>query len=369
MLSHSQAAVFKGAVALALLHAFDDAIVHRGAGVDLSQHALGLLLCVAIGAASIAAFAKLRVGARSLLALGLGSAATANGVAHAMHVEAHGPSSGDFTGLVALAAGLTLVGLAAWMPWRHRGEGAPTRGRRIGVRVTGSLATAALLVFAAVPVGLGIAEIHKGRSPIPAAPDHSYAEVAFEATDGARIAGWYRPSANGASVIVLHGGGGDRTGTLAHAEMLARHGYGVLLYDARGRGESEGVANSYGWGWEKDAAGALDFVRAQPDVQDGRVGGLGLSSGADTMIDLAAHRRDLRAVVADGAAMRSPPARPRAFSCLNQDKSLCSSCITIRKRKHAHKFTHWCCPLGSKHRQLETENLEFELKTRLINMV
>jgi alpha/beta superfamily hydrolase len=34
----------------------------------------------------------------------------------------------------------------------------------------------------------------------------------------------------------------------------------VLVYDPRGSGNSEGTVNSYGWGWEKDAAAALDLV-------------------------------------------------------------------------------------------------------------
>ena len=55
---------------------------------------------------------------------------------------------------------------------------------------------------------------------------------------------------------MLHGGGGDRTGAVSHAKLLARHGYGVLLYDARGRGRSEGTQNSFGWGWGHDVAGA-----------------------------------------------------------------------------------------------------------------
>ena len=64
----------------------------------------------------------------------------------------------------------------------------------------------------------------------------------------------------------MHGGSSDRKGAVAHAEMLARHGYGVLLYDARGRGESDGSENNYGWDWAKDIAGALAFLAARDDV-------------------------------------------------------------------------------------------------------
>ena len=84
--------------------------------------------------------------------------------------------------------------------------------------------------------------------------------------------------------------------------MLDRHGYGVLVYDPRGSGNSEGTVNSYGWGWEKDAAAALDFLARRDDVRPGGVGVLGLSTGADMAIDIAARRHDVHAVVADGAA-------------------------------------------------------------------
>jgi fermentation-respiration switch protein FrsA (DUF1100 family) len=94
-------------------------------------------------------------------------------------------------------------------------------------------------------------------------------------------------------------------GARAHARLLARHGYGVLLYDSRGRGESEGNPNAYGWGWEKDVAGALAFLRERPEVDSGRIGGLGLSTGADVLIEVAAERKDLKAVVSDGATARS----------------------------------------------------------------
>lgn len=48
--------------------------------------------------------------------------------------------------------------------------------------------------------------------------------------------------------------------------VLARVGYGVLLVDARGHGESEGRGMDLGWWGERDAAAAVDFVLAQPGL-------------------------------------------------------------------------------------------------------
>jgi uncharacterized protein len=145
-------------------------------------------------------------------------------------------------------------------------------------------------------------DIHSLHRPVGSPPSADYQTVAFTASDGVDLEGWYRPSENGASVLMISGGGSNRMGTLRHAEMLVRNGYGVLVYDPRGSGNSEGTVNSYGWGWEKDAAAALDFLAERDDVEPGRVGALGLSTGADIAIDIAARRRDVKAVVADGAA-------------------------------------------------------------------
>ena len=54
------------------------------------------------------------------------------------------------------------------------------------------------------------------------------------------LAGWYAPSRNGAAVVLLHGAGSTRSNVLDEAVVLAEHGYGVLMLDARGHGESAG---------------------------------------------------------------------------------------------------------------------------------
>ena len=163
---------------------------------------------------------------------------------------------------------------------------------------------AALLavIFFYMPVGMGIVDIHSLHRSIGSPPDAAYETVGFTASDDVHLEGWYRPSQNGAAVLMISGGGGNRRSTLRHAEMLVRHGYGVLLFGGRGTGNSEGTVNSYGWGREKDAAAALDYLATRPDVRPGRVGALGLSTGADMAIDIAARRADVQAVVADGTA-------------------------------------------------------------------
>ena len=96
-----------------------------------------------------------------------------------------------------------------------------------------------------------------------------------------------------------------RNGPQAQTRMLVRHGYGVLLFDRRGSGESEGDPHGFGWEGEKDIKAAIAFLKRQPDVDPGAVGGLGLSVGGELMLHAAAETDDLAAVVSEGAGSRS----------------------------------------------------------------
>jgi pimeloyl-ACP methyl ester carboxylesterase len=126
--------------------------------------------------------------------------------------------------------------------------------------------------------------------------------VTLHTSDGVDLAAWYVPSRNGAAIVLVHGAGGDRAGGIeSRAALLARHGYGVLLYDARGGGESGGRVESMGWTWHRDAAAAVDFLAARGI---GRIGALGLSTGAETVLEAAGRDPRIRAVVADGAQTR-----------------------------------------------------------------
>ena len=163
-----------------------------------------------------------------------------------------------------------------------------------------------MLLFVSLPIAVGVSQ---ARKPGQTIPDSSFSTphetVTLHTRDGLDLSGWYVPSKNRAAIVVVHGGGGDRRGARRHAAMLARHGYGVLLYDARGRGESEGSPNAEGWTWQADVAAALDFLSKRRDVDPNRIGGLGLSTGADVLLEAAAKDPRLEAVVLDGSTARS----------------------------------------------------------------
>jgi uncharacterized protein len=295
---------FRGAVGILLVHALDDAVVHRQPGVGLGQHALGALLATVACVVAVAVFPSLRPGLRSGIAAALGVIGLSNGAMHVGHLRADTIAAGDVTGVLAALAAIVLLGLAGIIPFAHRGARPTTAGVRWRNRALAAPASLLALVFVIVPIATAVVDSHKWRERIPPAP-HGYQPVSFDAEDGLRLHGWFHPSRNGATVLVVHGGNGDRTGALAHARLLERRGFGVLAYDARGRGESDGSPSGYGWGWSEDVEGALDYLAGRPDVESTRIGGLGLSTGADALLEVAADRPELAAVVTDGAAAMS----------------------------------------------------------------
>lgn len=163
-----------------------------------------------------------------------------------------------------------------------------------------------IALFVVVPIGLAYFLSHPPRFPVccftPTDLGYSYEDVTFAASDGAQLSGWYIPSQNGAAVIMVHANAGNRTGVIYHADVLAKQGYGVLLFDVRGFGESE--ANMFPFppgGMAEDVIGAVTFLQSRPEVNPRRIGALGLSMGAIIVLRAAAQSADIQAVVADGA--------------------------------------------------------------------
>jgi fermentation-respiration switch protein FrsA (DUF1100 family) len=140
-----------------------------------------------------------------------------------------------------------------------------------------------------------------------------YEAITLTTTDGLRLAGWYIPSQNRAAVILLHGYGNNRLEMLPRAEILARHGYGVLLYDERASGESEGEYRSFGWADVADVPQALAFLQGRAEVDPDRIGILGFSIGGQIALQAAAQNAQIRAVVAEEpgfARLRDLPPLP-----------------------------------------------------------
>ena len=285
-----------------VVHILDDNFFQPPPGTSVADHVVSGLAPLVIVCAVAAAYPRLRAGARAAFALFFGILGIViGGIEPAYYGPKVGLSGDDYTGLLALAGGVVLLGVGAVTLWRSRRRD-DGLARRYGRRVLLTVAAALVVVFVLFPLSLSYGFTHAARTTTESGDlGAPYRDVAFETTDGLRLKGWYVSSKNGATVIVFPG----KKGTQKHARMLTRHGYGVLVFDRRGEGESEGDPNALGWAFHRDLEGALRFLRGRADVDDERIGAIGLSVGGEALLEASAKTRGFAAIVSDGAGARS----------------------------------------------------------------
>jgi uncharacterized protein len=297
----TEAGLARVAFVVGVVHVVDDNFVQPQPGTSAGDHLVGGLIQAGLFVLSAWAYPRLRAGARATLALGVGVFMVIMGAGEAgYYLRESGLSGDDYTGLLMIPAGLLLLGIGFVTLWRSRKGGSLIRRsvRRILVAV-GLLFGAGLVIY---PLAESYVVTHAARAYVPTPQlGTPFEEVAFTTPDGLRLEGWYVPSKNGAAVISFPG----RKGPQKPARLLARHGYGVLLFDRRGEGDSEGDPNLLGWQGTRDIEAAIGFLKTRPDVEDERIGGLGLSVGGEMMLQEAAENHELKAVVSEGAGIRS----------------------------------------------------------------
>jgi hypothetical protein len=297
----SESGLARLALGIGALHVVDDNFLQPQPGTSAADHLPGGLVQTAFFVVLAWAYPRLRPGLRGTLAIFVGLFMVVMGAGEAgYYTREDGPSGDDFTGLLAIPAGALLVGLGLVTLWRsRRGGGAVRRyARRLGLAV----AFLAGLFFVLYPLAESYVITHAGRAVVPA-PDlgRAFEDVAFTTSDGPRLQGWFVPSENGATVVVFPG----RRGPQRAAKLLARHGYGVLLFDRRGEGESDGDPNALGWRGARDLRAAAAYLARRPDVDASRVGAVGLSVGGELLLQAAAETDDFAAIVSEGAGIRS----------------------------------------------------------------
>jgi uncharacterized protein len=300
--SPSETVLGRLAIAVLVLHIADDNFLQPQPGASAGDHLISGLVPTALLLGIATIYPHLRAGLRGATAITLGVFAAAIGAGEAGYYSlTTGPSGDDYTGLAAIPAGLALVGIGATTLWRTRRRD-DRLIRRYLRRLLFALGAFAAGYIVLLPLSLSYAFTHSARAVVPHAKlGAAYEQVAFTSADGLTLKGWYVPSKTGAAVIAAPG----RAGSQRQARMLVRHGYGVLLFDRRGEGESEGEPYAFGWGAPTDMRAAVAFLQRRPDVDRGRIGGIGLSVGGETLLQTASESDGLKAIVADGAGSRS----------------------------------------------------------------
>ena len=217
---------------------------------------------------------------------------------------------------------IIIFAIIIWRLWRSMKQRARSAPAPRPVTLGGKIRFTALYVSKLVGVGVGaflaialfimierniftvITESAPAPSQVEIPADLSFEveEVTFSSEDGLQMAGWYVPPENGALIILLHGYGNNRKAMIWHAEQLTQAGYGVLMYDERASGESEGEYRSYGWEDPRDVGGALAFLDEKPGIDPSKIGIAGCSIGGQIALQGAAYYPQIGAVWADGAS-------------------------------------------------------------------
>lgn len=203
-----------------------------------------------------------------------------------------------------------------WRQWQY--------WRNLGLM---TLVAVLIAFYLVLPVVMAFMVTHQGRAEVccitPEDIGLAYEDVRFATADGLTLHGWFIPPVDGPdpapAIILTHGDGANRLNLLQfQADVLARHGYAVLVYDLRGRGASEG-APGYGWREGADVLGALAYLQGRDDVDADRIGAYGFSLGAEATLRAAVAAEDIRALMLDGAeatASRSPLMRSALYEPL-----------------------------------------------------
>ena len=168
-------------------------------------------------------------------------------------------------------------------------------------RITGT----AIAVFIIALSLIGFAEVNKALHPPRLIPPGNtlrkfkieYRSVDLVTEDGIRLSAWYTPPRDGAVILLAHGYGDNRPEWVY--QMLARKGYGVLAWDARAHGESDGEISTIGYLEVWDVKAALDFALAQPGVE--HIGAWGGSMGGATLIRATAQFPQIEALFVDSS--------------------------------------------------------------------
>ena len=145
-----------------------------------------------------------------------------------------------------------------------------------------------------------------GQPITPTAAGLAYKDVNLTAADGTQLHGWWLPAKPGvplkATVLHLHGNGGNLAYHLGAVAWLPEQGYQVLMLDYRGYGLSQGKPGLPAVYQDIDAA--FDWLEQQPSVQGQPLIVLGQSLGGAMGVHyLSQHpqqRARLKAVVLDG---------------------------------------------------------------------
>jgi fermentation-respiration switch protein FrsA (DUF1100 family) len=177
--------------------------------------------------------------------------------------------------------------------------------------ITSLLLVLAAILFVLIPSLLAYRRVrwltHVRRHPLwdhPRTYGLAYEDVSFPSRrDRLLLKGWFLPREGSDRCVVLVQGSDHHRNSpgiraLELGRDLVKEGFNVLLFDFRGRGESEGTIGGAGHTEQWDLEGALDWLESRGFRRE-RMVPIGFSLGAGVAIAVAARDPRIPAVVSD----------------------------------------------------------------------
>jgi alpha-beta hydrolase superfamily lysophospholipase len=129
-------------------------------------------------------------------------------------------------------------------------------------------------------------------------------DVEARSAAGLAVRGWFLPSRNGAAVVFVHGRDADRRQLIEEALWMHGRGFGAVLYDEPGCGDSDGTVT---WGRaERDALRAVLAWLVDRAGIAAPIGLFGFSKGAYAATQVAASHEGIGALVLAGPVANFP---------------------------------------------------------------
>jgi hypothetical protein len=142
--------------------------------------------------------------------------------------------------------------------------------------------------------------LRPSRKPLALTPEQVGLAVEDVRIAGPRgeLAAWYLPASNGCTLICCHGIHDNRGQWLEQvARLRERSGYGAVLFDFAGHGQSAGDTVTYGVREREDVVAVIAWLRARGDVNMDGLAIMGYSLGAIAATLAAATLPELHALV------------------------------------------------------------------------
>ncbi len=132
--------------------------------------------------------------------------------------------------------------------------------------------------------------------------------VSFDSLGQRISAVLFRPSTSepAPALIVCHGAGEYKENYFEMCERLCEKGVAALAMDMHGHGESGGERYYVDMReWVADVVAAVEFLSRNPQIEGGRIGAFGLSSGGTAILEAAMVEPRLKALVTLDATVRT----------------------------------------------------------------